>query len=106
MCEKKKTREGPPPIVTLCGTVARPSTDEDVSVTIDARLEEDALLKTMSQRRVVRFQESWQDLSSTLRKRTAQRRLAITESERSDSEWLYRTASSGDDTCWAASKAP
>ena len=42
----------------------------------------------------VRFEQSWDDLSSTLRKRTVQRRLAITESERSDSEWLYKTSES------------
>lgn len=42
--------------------------------------------------RRVRFDQI--DVSSTLRKRTAQRRLAITESERSDSEWLYRTGDS------------
>ena len=42
----------------------------------------------------VRFEQSWDELSSTLRKRTTQRRLAITESERSDSEWLYKTSES------------
>lgn len=41
----------------------------------------------------VRFEQSWVELSSSLRKRTAQRRTAITESERSDSEWLYRSSS-------------
>lgn len=45
----------------------------------------------------VRFEQSWIELSSSLRKRTAQRRSAITESERSDSEWLYRS-SSGSET--------
>ena len=48
--------------------------------------------------RRVRFDQAssscWTDISSTLRKRTAQRRLAITESERSDSEWFYRTGGS------------
>lgn len=47
----------------------------------------------------VRFEQSWVELSSSLRKRTAQRRTAITESERSDSEWLYRTNSSGSESC-------
>jgi hypothetical protein len=46
----------------------------------------------------VRFEQSWVELSSSLRKRTARRRTAITESERSDSEWLYRT-SSGSESC-------
>ena len=41
----------------------------------------------------VRFEQSWIELSSSLRKRTAQRRSAITESERSDSEWIYRSSS-------------
>jgi hypothetical protein len=49
----------------------------------------------------VRFEQSWVELSSSLRKRTAQRRTAITESERSDSEWLYRS-SSGSESCSAA----
>lgn len=46
----------------------------------------------------VRFEQSWVELSSSLRKRTAQRRSAITESERSDSEWLYRSSSGSETT--------
>lgn len=46
----------------------------------------------------VRFEQSWLELSSTLRKKTAQRRSAITESERSDSEWLYRSSSGSETT--------